>query len=306
MAIPKYNEFMKPILVLLSDNKIYSRRDVCYQMADVFKLSEEEKSELLPSGKEFTYENRIGWALTYLKKAGLISSTGRAHFQITELGHKVNSEKIKIIDKKYLMKFDGFKDFQTPNESIPKGGEKITKGIIKDESPQDTLERAYSEISSTLVEEILQEVINKGASFFEKLVVDLLVAMGYGGSKIDNGRVTGKSGDEGIDGTIKEDKLGFDQICIQAKCWDPSRTISRPELQKFVGALSGQGSSKGVFITTASFTDGAKEYATNQHSCKVVLIDGKSLASLMIEYNIGVSIENTYYIKRIDTDYFDN
>ena len=224
-------------------------------------MTDEEKEEWLPRGKQLVYKNRIGWALTYLKKANLIDSPTRATFLLTELGHAVLKENPDVIDQNYLKRFDGFNSFIKSVENI--------NGISK-----------------------------------ENLVVDLLVTMGYGGSKIENSKVLGKSGDEGIDGVIMEDKLGFDKIYIQTKRWDVDKTVGRPELQKFVGALTGQGASKGAFITTAGFSKEAREYVNKQHACKIVLVEGQSLAALMIEHNLGVSVESTYLIKKIDSDYF--
>jgi restriction system protein len=294
---------MKPLLELLKDNQVHKRIDIYKVLAMHFQLNQAELQEWLPSGKQLVYKNRIGWALTYLKKAKIIESPARASFQITELGHKVLDEDPQVVDQNYLKKFEGFQAFinSTSDDTLL---DDDVPNIGSDESPQDLLDRAFMTISSTLTDDLLNEVMNQSSDFFEKLVVDLLVSMGYGGSRIENSQVLGKSGDEGIDGVIKEDKLGFDKIYIQAKRWDIEKTVGRPELQKFVGALTGQGASKGAFITTASFTKEAKEYVSKQHACKVVLIDGKSLAALMVEHDLGVSVENIYLLKRIDTDYF--
>jgi len=292
-------------LELLRDNQIHKRVDMYKILAMQFKLTDAEMEEWLPSGKQLVYKNRIGWALTYLKKAKVIESPARASFRITALGHNILAEDPQVVDQNYLKQFEGFQAFISNTNDDTLLDDDLSD-IGSDESPQDLLDRAYKTISNTLTDDLLNEVMNQSPDFFEKLVVDLLVAMGYGGSKIENSQVLGKTGDEGIDGIIKEDKLGFDKIYIQAKRWDTDRTVGRPELQKFVGALTGQGASKGAFITTASFTKEAIEYVSKQHACKIVLIDGKSLAALMVEHNIGVSIENTYYIKRIDTDYFND
>jgi restriction system protein len=302
MAIPRYHEFMKPVLVLLNNDIQFSRSEIYSAMSDEFNLTDAEKEVWLPSKKQLVYKNRIGWALTYLKKAGLIDSTKKAYYFITPIGKKVVSENPVAIDNKYLQKFDTFKAFiETSN------GDELAKIIIdspKDDSPQDLMDKSYSRILSALEDDILSEVVSQSPEFFEKLVVDLLLSMGYGGSQIQNGQVLGKSGDGGVDGVIKEDKLGFDKIYVQAKKWDINSTIGRPELQKFVGALSGQGALKGAFITTAKFSKEAWDYAKNQHMYKIALIDGKSLAKLMIENNIGVSIETIYEIKKVDSDYF--
>jgi len=305
MAIPKYHEFMKPILLLLKDEMPHKRSDMYEKFALQFRLTEEEKEEWLPSGKQQVYKNRIGWALTYLKKANLIESPTRATFIITDSGKSVLKENSEVIDQEYLMKFDSFKGFKK-NIDNPDDDDKHIVVTPSGETPQDMLDRAHKAINSTLTDDVLNEVMNQSPDFFEKLVVDLLVTMGYGGSKIENSQVLGKTGDEGIDGVIKEDKLGFDKIYIQAKRWDIDRTVGRPEIQKFVGALTGQGATKGAFITTAGFSKDAKEYVSKQHACKIVLIDGQTLAALMIEHNLGVSVESTYLIKKIDFDYFND
>ncbi len=305
MAIPKYNEFMKPILNLLSDTKEHHRKEMYQVFTAQFQLTKDEMEEWLPSGNQLVYKNRIGWALTYLKKAGLVLSPTRSVYKITEDGLKVIAENPNEIDSSYLSKFESFNGFINKSNENAEKDNKVSLNKLE-ESPQEQLDIAYKTISNTLEDDLLQEIIRQSPDFFEKLVVDLLVAMGYGGSKIENSRVLGKSGDEGIDGIIKEDKLGFDTIYVQAKQWDPARTVGRPELQKFVGALTGQGATKGAFLTTARFSNEAEEYVKKQHACKIALIDGKSLTSLMVENNLGVSIENTYHIKRIDTDYFDS
>ncbi len=305
MAIPKYHEFMKPILLLLKDETPHKRSDMYEKFAIQFRLTEEEKEEWLPSGKQQVYKNRIGWALTYLKKANLIESPTRATFTITDSGKSVLKENPEVVNQEYLMKFDSFKGFKK-NIDDPVNDDQQIAVTPSGESPQDMLDRAYKAITSTLTDDVLNEVMNQSPDFFEKIVVDLLVTMGYGGSKIENSQVLGKTGDEGIDGVIKEDKLGFDKIYIQAKRWDVDRTVGRPEIQKFVGALTGQGAIKGAFITTAGFSKDAKEYVRKQHACKIVLIDGQTLAALMIEHNLGVSVESTYLIKKIDFDYFND
>lgn len=303
MAIPKFHEFMKPILVLLGDGIPHNRLEMYEKFALQFRLTEEEKEECLPSGRTKVYKNRIGWALTYLKKANLIESPTRATFVITESGKSVLKENPETIDQVYLLKFDSFKGF-TKNIDNPDDEDKVVVATTTGESPQDMLDRAYKAMTNTLTDEVLNEVMSQSSDFFEKLVVDLLVTMGYGGSKIENSQMLGKSGDEGIDGVIKEDKLGFDKIYIQAKRWDIDRTVGRPEIQRFVGALTGQGATKGAFITTAGFTKEAKEYVSKQRACRIVLIDGQTLAALMIEHNLGVGVESTYLIKKIDFDYF--
>lgn len=303
MAIPKFHEFMKPLLVFLNDGKQRNRLEIYSAMSDVFKLTEAEKEEWLPSKNQLVYKNRIGWALTYLKKAGLIDSPKKAHFNITPQGKQVLIDNPAALNAKYLQKFESFQDFIETSKVDDSEVEPQRDSLI-DDSPQDLMDKSYLQILGTLEDDLLSEVVTQSPDFFEKLVVDLLLSMGYGGSQIQNGQVLGKSGDGGVDGVIKEDKLGFDKIYIQAKKWDVNSSIGRPELQKFVGALSGQGALKGAFITTAKFTKDALDYAKTQNMYKIALIDGVKLVKLMIEYNIGVSIESVYEIKKVDSDYF--
>ena len=306
MAVPKFYEFMKPALIVISDGKEYKRRELYELVSNRMGLSEDEKEELLPSGLEQTYINRISWAFTYLKKANLVKSPARSVFQITDLGLSVLEKNPKIITPKFLRQFESFREFQTISNSENNRNEQSeTLEVESDDSPQEVLDKAFKTISISLVDEVLQEIMNQTPEFFERLVVKVLVSLGYGGSKIGNTKVLGKSGDEGIDGVIKEDKLGFDEIYIQAKRWDVNSTIGRPEIQKFLGALAGRGATKGAFITTARFSKEAKEYIEKHLSQKIVLIDGNMLASLMIENNVGVSIETTYHIKSIDRDFFE-
>lgn len=307
MANPKYTDYMKPILEVLNQRDAIKSSELHNLMAEHFHLSETEKVEWLPSGKQLMYKNRIGWATTYLKKAGLLNSPVRGIYEITITGRVVLGENPSVINVEYLYKFPEFYEYMQSigRSAAGNGATTVTEtNPSTEESPQEMLVRAYETIIRTLAEEIIRETINQSPQFFEKLVVDLLVAMGYGGSQIESGQILGKSGDEGIDGVIREDKLGFDSIYIQAKRWDPSQTVGRPELQKFVGALTGQGASKGAFITTSTFSKEAREYVGRQHACKIVLIDGHTLANLMIEHNLGVTTIESYYVKRIDTDYF--
>ncbi len=269
-------------------------------MCKEFNITEEERRQLLPSGTQYIVYNRIGWARTYLSKAGLLEQTRRGFFKITQRGLDFLKNNPSDLNVKILMQYDEFKNFK----STRKG--KDEKGDEQDEkestyTPQEALEYGLSKINETLADDLLNKIKQCHPSFFEKLVIDLLVKMGYGGSKQEAGQVIGKSGDEGIDGIIKEDKLGLDVIYVQAKRWD--NIIGRPEIQKFVGALAGQKANKGIFITTSSFTKEAEEYAKGL-STKLILIDDKRLTDLMIEYNVGVSVVDIIEIKKIDSDYF--
>lgn len=301
MSVPDYQSIMLPLLKQIGDNKEYKMSEIIDILADHFNLNQDDRRELLPSGKQTVFSNRVAWAKTYLKKAGLIDSPKRASIIITTRGQDVLKQKLERIDVKFLKQYSEFLVFQNLRSS--EENEVDTEEIIT-KTPEETLETAYQRIRKSLGEEIINKVIEQKPDFFEKLVVELLVRMGYGGSMKDAGKAIGKTNDEGIDGTIKEDKLGLDIIYIQAKRWKPGTIVGRPEIQKFVGALAGQGAKKGIFITTSSFSKDALEYQPKNET-KVVLIDGSQLAQLMIDYNLGVAPVNSYEIKRIDNDYFE-
>lgn len=302
MPIPDFQSIMLPLLKLSSDGEVHYIHDVVNQLAEDYGLTEEERTELLTSGQQPTFYNRVGWARTYLKKAGLLKDPKRGYFQITERGMEVLRTKPKKIDTKYLRQFTEFIEFQntvrdTTNENSQK------KRDFEDLTPEEAIENAYQRISKDLSEELLSYILNSTPGFFEKLVVELLVKMGYGGSRRNAARAVGQSGDEGIDGIIDEDRLGLDTIYLQAKKWNTSSSIGRPEIQKFVGALQGKRSKKGIFITTTTFSKESCEYASNIET-KVVLIDGLRLTQLMIDYGIGVTTRTLYELKELDTDYF--
>lgn len=317
MAIPKYDEMYREFLEVLSDNKPHKISEIRDTLANIFHLSDAERNELLPSGKQPLFNNRANWTASYLKQAGLIKNSSRGVYYISDAGAEVLRSNIQKIDNSFLLKFDAFRDFLS--RSIPAASASATnlsvvlsddlvarQPEVSSESPQDILDSAYNKINTALIDDILSEIMKQSPAFFERLVVYLLTQMGYGGSLKGAGTVTRTTGDEGIDGIIREDKLGFNLIYIQAKRWERTSTVGRPDLQKFVGALAGQGAAKGLFITTAQFTKEAVDYAKKQHTTKIILIDGITLAKLMIEYNVGVSVEATYSIKRIDSDFFDN
>lgn len=298
MSIPDFQSIMLPLLKFTSDKKEHSIREVIESLADLFKLSEEEKKEVLPSGQQYVFDNRVGWAKTYLKKAGLLESTRRSFFRITDLGLDVLSKNPKEINVKFLEQFPQFIEFRNLRR------EKIEEEQKEEseQTPQELIEYGYQRIKRELAQELLERVKQLTPRFFEKLVVDLLIKMGYGGSLKDAGKAIGQSGDGGIDGIIKEDKLGLDVIYIQAKRWD--NVVGSKEIRNFVGSLAGQHANKGVFITTSSFTKDALEYVkTIPH--KVILIDGEMLTQLMIENDIGVTKVTSYDIKKVDSDYFE-
>lgn len=297
--IPDFQTIMLPLLEYFSDNVEHSTSEIVEYISNSFNLSEEQRNQLLPSGTQTTIYNRVIWAKTYLNKAVLLESAKRSYFKITKRGHDVLDEKPKLINIKYLDKFPEFIEFR----NIKKGnGPPIDENAhIKDKTPEELIKIGYKMIDDTTKSDVVSNIMNCSPEFFEKLVVDLLIKMGYGGSLEDAGRAIGKSGDEGIDGIIKEDKLGLDFIYIQAKRW--KGPVGSPEIHKFVGALTGKQANKGVFIITSRFTDDARDFVTHLNT-KVVLIDGEELAKLMIENDIGVTKAETYDIKKVDSDYF--
>ncbi len=298
MAIPDYQSIMLPLLKFASDKKEHSMQDAVERLATHFTLSESELRELLPSGQQEIFDNRVGWARTYLKKAGLIDSPKRGVFIITEKGLSVLKANPSKINVAFLRQYPEFVEFQTIKRESK---ELEDEGVSSQQTPEESLEYGYQKLKQALAQDLLSKIKSCPPLFFEKLVVELLVKMGYGGSRRDAGQAIGKSGDEGIDGIIKEDKLGLDVIYIQAKRWEG--VVGRPEIMKFVGALQGQHARKGIFITTSYFTEDAMQYAKKVDS-KIILIDGDELSQLMIDHDIGVARMASYDIKRIDSDYF--
>lgn len=300
MPIPDYQTIMLPLLEALEDGNTYTTRDLTEKLAVLFKLTEQEKRELLPSGQQPVFANRVGWARTYLKKAGLLESERRATQRITIAGLEVLKKKPPQINIAFLEQFPAFVAFRTHHVNTTDTPAPLAP-TIEGRTPEELLDNTYTSIQNEIAEDLVVKVKSCSPDFFEKLVVELLLKMGYGGSIKDAGKAIGQTGDGGIDGIIKEDKLGLDAIYIQAKRWEG--TVGRPEIHKFVGALEGQRAKKGVFITTSYFSKDALEYVANINT-KIVLIDGEELAQLMIENNVGVSTLRTYDIKKIDSDYF--
>jgi restriction system protein len=299
MPIPDYQSCMLPLLCFASDEQEHSLRDSIQSLAQHFALSEAEQSELLPSGQQFTFTNRVGWAATYMKKAGLLEATRRSYFRITSRGLEALEEKPNRIDVKFLKQYAEFVDFKTKKSDDKPSITTVTE--IEEQTPEEAIDSAYLRIRGDLAGDLIQQIMACSPAFFERLVVDLLVKMGYGGSRKDAGQAVDKSNDGGIDGIINEDRLGLNVIYIQAKRWEG--VVGRPEIQKFVGALQGQRAKKGIFITTSDFTKEAVQYASFIDN-KVVLINGETLATLMVDFNIGVSTVRSYEIKRVDSDYF--
>jgi restriction system protein len=292
---------MLPFMQCIADEIEHSTTEMLKSLALKFNLTEEELNQYLPSGNQKTFYNRVFWAKAHLKMAGFLENTKRGHFRITDTGKQVLSTKPSIINLVFLKQFPEYIE----NSGKSKTDEKTVTGMNSDEliaTPEEILERNYLKIRKILALEILAKIKSSSPVFFENLVVELLVKMGYGGTIKEAGKSIGRSGDEGIDGIIKEDRLGLDIIYIQAKRRE--NVVGRPEIQKFVGALAGQGAKKGVFITTSRFTDEAKEYQPKNET-KIVLIDGKQLADLMIDFDLAVSTTHTFTIKRIDNDYFE-
>lgn len=291
---------MLPILRILSNGQEKRARDVAEILADEFSLSKEERERLLPSGQQTFISNRVGWARTHLSKARLLENTSRGVYRITSLGSETLKQNPVRIDNNFLRRFPEFVEwFDVKREKTDSPLAESKSETQK--TPEESLETAYQTIRVNLAAEILETVKSCSPNFFERLVVELLVAMGYGGTLQDAGKAVGKSGDGGIDGIIKEDRLGLDVIYLQAKRWEGN--VSRPEIQKFAGALLGNQARKGVFITTSDFTREARDYVKTISS-NIILIGGEELAELMIDYNVGVSVATTYEIKKIDSDYF--
>lgn len=294
---------MLPVLQLASDQEEHKLSDSVQYLAEKFSLTDEEKGELLPSGTQAVFNNRVGWARSYLKQAALLSSPRRGYFKITEQGLSLLAEKPEKITSAMLERYSEFQEFRNRKKDQTEASEENEINYAaENETPEDALASAYKLLRKNLEDEILASVKDSSSSFFERLVVDLLVKMGYGGNRQDAGRALGKSGDGGIDGIINEDQLGLDVIYIQAKRWEG--VVGRPEIQKFAGALQGQRARKGVFITTSCFTKEALEYVSLIES-KIILIGGEKLASLMAEHNVGVTVAGKYEVKKIDSDYFD-
>ena len=301
MALPDYQTCMLPFLRFLDDGQEHSLRDTEQALAQHFNLDPIERAELLPSGQQGVFKNRLGWARTYMKKAGLLAAPKRGVFKITERGLQALASNPARIDARYLEQFPEFLDFREASRSVsvPTDVPELTPNRS---TPEETIELAHQGLRAQLGQELLARILACSPSFFEQLVVELLVKMGYGGSRRDAGERIGQTGDGGIDGIIKEDRLGLDTIFIQAKRWQGM--VGRPEIQKFVGALQGQRARKGVFITTSSYTAEARDYVSRIDT-KVVLIDGQQLSGLMIDFDVGVSVAASYLVKRVDSDYFE-
>ena len=301
MAIPDFQSIMLPLLKFCSDGQEHTNRDALDALAREFGLTEEEQKALLPSGQQCIIDNRVAWARAHMKMAQLLENTRRGVFRITERGKEVLKQNPSEINLRLLRQFP---EYDSARERHQETRQEQTSCMTEEQetkTPAERLEEAYQALRENLAGEILAQLKAASPNFFEKVVVEVLVKMGYGGSRKDAGQAIGRSGDEGIDGIIKEDRLGLDIIYIQAKKWEC--TISRPEIQKFAGALQGKRARKGIFITTSDFSSSAHEYVTAIDS-KIILIDGQQLAQFMMDFGVGVATDAVYELKRLDSDYF--
>lgn len=305
MPVPKYDWWYLPLLKLLADGQTRRMADVYEQLAKEAGLTDADMAEMLPSGTDHTYRNRIAWARTFLKKAGLVESPKWGQVRITDRGKSDLAQNPTSLDEKWLMRYPEFAAWAKgakPDQPVADAAPGLTVGVASEETPREQLERLYEQMQRDLADELLDRVKQSSPSFFERVVVDVMLAMGYGGSREDAGRTVGKAGDGGIDGIIDEDRLGLDKIYLQAKRWEGS--VGRPVVQGFAGAMAGVHAMKGVMITTSTFTDEARKFVQNLGQ-KIVLLDGRQLAELMIQFDVGVGLEASYKLKRIDSDYFD-
>ncbi|WP_434347868.1 restriction endonuclease [Myxococcus virescens] len=301
MPIPDFQSAMLPVLRLAQDGKDHTLREAVEAIAVEFKVTDAESNEMLPSGRQRKLHNRVGWAKTYLQKAGLLEANGRGRFRITPRGREALQNKLSRIDLKFLARFPEYNAFVALRHDAADVEPSTSPLPATSETPEEILEDSYQELRKRLADELLERIKACDPRFFEKLVVDLLVAMGYGGSRRDAGQAVGQSGDEGIDGIIKEDRLGLDVVYIQAKRW--AKNVGRPVVQEFTGSLEGQRARKGVLITTSDFSRDARDYV-KQIEKKIVLINGVELAKLMIDHGVGVTEVATYTVKKLDLDYF--
>ena len=302
MAVPDFQSFLLPLLRIAGDGEEHSLAEARDLLTAEFRLSNADQEERLPSGQQTKFSNRVAWAKSYLQQACLLVSPRRGHFQLTARGSDVLKSPPSRIDIKFLEQYPEFVEFRSPRAGVKEPANELPLSQLEPETPEEALETAHVKMRAGLAAELLNRVKAGTPRFFEQLVVELLLKMGYGGSRKDAGQAIGKAGDEGIDGVISEDRLGLDIVYLQAKKWDG--TVGRPEVQKFVGALHGKRAKKGVFITTGSFSADATTYVEHIDP-KVVLMDGRRLTELMIDFDIGVNAAATYQVKRVDSDYFE-
>lgn len=306
MPVPDFQSIMLPLLRAAGDGSERKVSAITDQLAMDFHLLPEEQQQLLPSGRQTTFSNRVAWAKSYLVQAGLLEATRRAHFRITDRGRQVLEENPQRIDIEYLLRFPEFVDFRGRSRSPEESSiQKSTSpaNLLDEETPDEIIRSTIRQIEGALTKELLDRILSSSPAFFEGLIVNLLLAMGYGGSREDAGQIVGRAGDGGIDGVIDQDSLGLDRVYVQAKRYARDHPVSEPEIRAFSGSLNAAKANKGVFVTTSSFTQPAQAF-TDLISHRIVLIDGKMLTTLMIRHNVGVRIEETLHIKRIDEDFF--
>lgn len=304
MPVPDFQTLMLPVLKAAATDEV-RLSDLVDRLAEDFKLTNDEKGQLLPSGRQTTLANRTGWAKTYLTKAGLVRATRRGYFRATERGQEALAKNPERIDIRFLSQFPEFEEFRrSGQEETPILGEPISEVVEgSNRTPDELLRATHREIEKTLRAELLERVLQASPTFFENMIVTLLVNMGYGGSREDAGRAIGRSGDNGLDGVIDQDALGLDRVYLQAKRYKLENSVSEPDIRGFAGSLEGVKATKGVFVTTSQFTSQARAFA-EKIARRVVLIDGQQLAQLMIKHDVGVRIEDTLHIKKIDEDFF--
>jgi restriction system protein len=299
MAVPDFQTLMRPVLAALEDGRERAISDIRDDLAVEFELSEDDLRERIPSGRVPTFQNRVGWATTYLYRTGLLDRPRRAVYALTDRGRQVLNENPDRVDLSVLAQFDELDELRHGKAAgAEASAERAAK--VEADTPEERLERAHRELNSALAAELMEQVQQQTPEFFEQLVLDVLLTMGYGGSREDAAERLGRSGDEGIDGIVREDRLGLNVIYLQAKRW--ANPVGRPGIQNFMGAMEGQGATKGVFITTSTFATPAKEYVERATTKRVVLIDGERLANLMIEFGVGVTVDPHYEVKRIALD----
>jgi restriction system protein len=303
MAIPDFQTLMLPVLQAAVGMEV-NIGELVEKLADEFKLTEEERRQLLPSGRQTTFANRTHWAKTYLGKAGLIELTRRGYFKITSRGKEVLAKKPKRIDMKFLSQYDEFKVFRSRDRGEEPSVDTVTAVVESaTQTPDELIRGIHREIEQALKKELLDRILNAASSFFEKVVVELLLTMGYGGGREGAGRAIGGAGDGGLDGVIDQDALGLDRVYIQAKRYKLNNAVSENDIRAFAGSLEGAKATKGIFVTTSYFTEPARKFAEKVVK-RIILIDGEQLASLLLRYDVGVRVETAFSIKKIDEDFF--
>jgi restriction system protein len=305
VAIPTYSSLLLPLLQLAGDGEPHRTGEAITVLAEYVGLSDEDRAVFTPSGKQLKFNYRVQCAKNYLIRAGLLRSEGRGLFCITDLGVKALQQSPLHIDRAFLMQYPAFAEYITREESGPDLDPDTFEYIESEHTPKELIHVIHGGLQKELADELMEAILASSPAFFEKLVVDLLLAMGYGGSRKEAAKALGRTGDGGVDGYIQEDKLGLDVIYVQAKRWGRGQVVGRPVVQAFVGSLIGVGAKRGVLMTTSRFSQEAVTYAKSMQDHTIILIDGDQLARLMIEHDVGVGVEEVYVIKKLDRDYFD-